>query len=315
MNKDSRIFVAGHNGMVGNAITRALKKKGFTNIIVKTRSELDLLNQKDVFDFFKNTQPEYVFFAAAKVGGIVSNNTYRADFIYQNLVMETNVIHAAYLHKVTKLLFLGSSCIYPKFAEQPIHENSLLTGSLEPTNEYYAVAKIAGIKLCEAYRDQYGCHFISAMPTNLYGPNDSYDLQNSHVIPGMLRKMYEAKKTQAPFVELWGTGSPRREFLYVDDLADACLFLMQNYDERGHVNVGTGVDVSIKELAELISKTVGYDGELRFDTTKPDGTPRKLLDVTKLHGLGWKHTTSLDEGLTKTLSAFIEEQSANKLRV
>ncbi len=314
MKKASLIFVAGHTGMVGNAIVSKLRKKGFSNILLRSRSELNLLNQKEVFDFFQTHKPEYVFLAAAKVGGIVANNTMRADFIYENLVMETNIIHAAHKHNVAKLLFLGSSCIYPKFADQPIDESSLLTGPLEPTNEFYAIAKIAGIKLCEAYRDQYGCNFISVMPTNLYGPNDNYDLKNSHVLPAMIRKFHEAKQNNLPSVTIWGTGSPKREFLHVDDLAEACIFLMKKYNDRDLVNIGTGVDISIKKLAHSIKRVVGYEGKIVFDTTKPDGTPRKLLNIKKLHNLGWKHTIDLDTGIRKTYKSFLEEHKAGKLR-
>lgn len=309
MKKNSIIFVAGHNGMVGQAIVRNLQKKGYTNILTKTRKELDLLNQKDVATFFSKHKPEYVFLAAAKVGGIVANNTLRADFIYENLTIETNIIHAAHTSKVKKLLFLGSSCIYPKFASQPIDETSLLTGPLEPTNEFYAIAKIAGVKLCEAYRDQYGDNFISVMPTNLYGPHDNYDLQNSHVLPAMIRKFHEAIVSKSPTVTVWGTGKPKREFLHVDDLATACVFLMKNYSERAPLNIGTGVDVSINELALKIKKITGYKGKIIFDTTKPDGTPRKLLNVKKVQALGWKHTITLDAGLKKTYRTFLKEQT------
>jgi GDP-L-fucose synthase len=309
MKKNSIIFVAGHNGMVGQAIVRNLQKKGYTNILTKTRKELDLLNQKDVATFFSKHKPEYVFLAAAKVGGIVANNTLRADFIYENLTIETNIINAAHTSKVKKLLFLGSSCIYPKFASQPIDETSLLTGPLEPTNEFYAIAKIAGVKLCEAYRDQYGDNFISVMPTNLYGPHDNYDLQNSHVLPAMIRKFHEAIVSKSPTVTVWGTGKPKREFLHVDDLATACVFLMKNYSERAPLNIGTGVDVSIKELALKIKKITGYTGKIIFDTTKPDGTPRKLLNVKKVQALGWKYTITLDAGLKKTYRTFLKEQT------
>ena len=314
MKKNALIFVAGHNGMVGNAIIKNLKNGGYTNLHVKSSKELNLLSQKDVATFFEKHKPEYVFLSAAKVGGIVANNTMRADFIYENLTIETNIIHAAHTNAVKKLLFLGSSCIYPKFASQPIEETSLLTGPLEPTNEYYAIAKIAGIKLCEAYRDQYGDNFISVMPTNLYGPNDNYDLQNSHVLPAMLRKFHEAKINKTPAVTIWGTGKPKREFLYVDDLAEACVFLMKNYNERSTLNIGTGVDVSIKNLALEVKKVVGYEGKLIFDTTKPDGTPRKLLNVKKVHALGWKHTIDLPLGIKKTYKAFLEELTTGKLR-
>lgn len=299
MEKKDKLYVAGHRGMVGSAIVRKLQAEGFDNLLVRTSSELDLRSQEAVDVFFKEHKPDYVFLAAAKVGGIVANNTYRADFLYENLMIQNNVIHAAYKHSVTKLLFLGSSCIYPKFAEQPIKEDYLLTGVLEPTNEPYAIAKIAGLKMCEAYRSQYGCNFISAMPTNLYGPNDNYDLQNSHVLPALLRKMIVAKRSSQPAVEIWGSGTPRREFLHVDDLADACFFLMQEYDGADWLNIGVGEDVSIKELAELIKDIVGYEGELQFNTSKPDGTPRKLLDVSKLESRGWKARIGLREGITR----------------
>lgn len=299
MEKKDKIYVAGHRGMVGSAIVRKLQAEGFENLLLRTSAELDLRSQEAVDTFFKEHKPDYVFLAAAKVGGIVANNTYRADFLYENLMIQNNVIHSAYKHSVTKLLFLGSSCIYPKFAEQPIKEEYLLTGILEPTNEPYAIAKIAGLKMCDAYRSQYGCNFISAMPTNLYGPNDNYDLQNSHVLPALLRKMIVAKRTQQPAVEIWGSGTPRREFLHVDDLADACFFLMQEYDGTDWLNIGVGEDVSIKELAELIKDIVGYEGELQFNTSKPDGTPRKLLDVSKLHSRGWKAKIGLREGIER----------------
>jgi len=297
MDKQAKIYIAGHRGMVGSAIQRRLVKDGYTNIITKTSKELDLRNQQAVNTFFENEQPRYVFLAAAKVGGIVANNTYRADFIYENLMIEANIIHAAYLNKVEKLLFLGSSCIYPKMAPQPLKEEYLLSGYLEPTNQPYAVAKIAGIELCDSYRAQYGCNFISAMPTNLYGPNDNYDLQKSHVLPAMLRKFITAKRNNLPSVELWGTGSPKREFLYVDEIADACLFLMDSYNEQGLVNIGCGYDVSIKELAMLIKDIVGFEGEVIFDTTKPDGTPRKLMDVNKINQLGWASKITLEQGI------------------
>ncbi len=297
MEKHSKIYIAGHRGMVGSAIERRLRKDGYTNIVTKTSKELDLRNQDAVNQFFESEKPDYVFLAAAKVGGIVANNTYRADFIYENLMMEANVIHAAYVNKVTKLLFLGSSCIYPKLAPQPLKEEYLLSDYLEPTNQPYAIAKIAGIELCDGYRAQYGCNFISAMPTNLYGPNDNYDLQKSHVLPAMLRKFITAKKNAVASVELWGTGTPKREFLHVDDLADACLFLMDSYNDKGLVNVGWGEDVTILELAQIVKKVVGYDGELVFDTSKPDGTPRKLMDVTKLTNLGWKASIKLEDGI------------------
>ncbi len=298
MNKNSRVYVAGHRGMVGSALVRLLEKKGFTNIITRTSKELDLRDQAQVKAFFQAEKPEFVFLAAAKVGGIHANNVYRADFIYDNLIMEANIIHQAYETKVEKLLFLGSSCIYPKMAPQPLKEDYLLTGTLESTNEPYAIAKIAGIKMCEAYKDQYGCNFISAMPTNLYGPNDNYDLNNSHVLPALLRKFHEAKKNNAKTVEVWGSGSPLREFLHVDDLAEACMFLMETYNDKGFVNVGSGVDLSIKELATLVKEVVGFEGELVFDASKPDGTPRKLMDVSKIEQLGWKYKIGLKEGIT-----------------
>lgn len=298
MNSTSKIFIAGHNGMVGSAILRNLQDKGFSNFVLKSSKELDLRDAKAVADFFEEEKPEFVFLAAAKVGGIVANNTYRADFLYENLMIQNNVIHEAYKNKVEKLLFLGSSCIYPKLASQPLKEEYLLTGLLEPTNEPYAIAKIAGIKMCDAYRSQYGCNFISVMPTNLYGPNDNYDLQNSHVLPAMIRKFHEAK-LNGTSVELWGTGSPKREFLHADDMAEACVFLMENYNEPGLVNIGTGEDLSIKELAEMIQKITKFEGEIIWDHTKPDGTPRKLMDVSKLHTLGWKHKIALEEGITK----------------
>ncbi|GAL83772.1 NAD-dependent epimerase/dehydratase [Sporocytophaga myxococcoides] len=297
MQKDSKIFVAGSRGMVGSAIVRKLQKEGFTNLIIRTSKELDLRDQKQVQDFFEKEKPDYVFLAAAKVGGILANNTYRADFIYENLMIQNNVIHQAYLNKVKKLMFLGSSCIYPKLAPQPLKEESLLTGLLEYTNEPYAIAKIAGIKMCEAYRDQYGCNFISVMPTNLYGPNDNYDLKNSHVLPALIRKFHTAKKEGQKTVEIWGTGSPKREFLHVDDLADACFFLMQNYNEKDFLNIGVGDDITIKDLALLVKKIVGFEGELVFDTTKPDGTPRKLMDVGRLNQLGWMARIPLEEGI------------------
>lgn len=297
MNKDSKIYVAGHRGMVGSAIVRKLHAEGFTNLICKTSRELDLRNQLAVNSFFEQEKPEYIFLAAAKVGGIHANNTFRADFIYDNLMIETNIIHSAYQTGAKKLMFLGSSCIYPKMAPQPLKEEYLLTGLLEYTNEPYAIAKIAGIKLCESYRLQYGCDFISVMPTNLYGPNDNYDLNNSHVLPALLRKMITAKNNNAPFIEMWGSGSPLREFLYADDLADACFFLMNNYSDSGIVNIGTGEDIAIKDLTMLIKDIVGYTGEIRHDTSKPDGTPRKLMDVSLLHSLGWKHSIALPEGI------------------
>ncbi len=297
MQKNSRIYVAGHRGMVGSAIVRLLEAKGFTNILTSTSTETDLRNQAQVNAFFEKNKPEYVFMAAAKVGGIHSNNTYRAEFLYDNLMIEANIIEASRKNEVEKLLFLGSSCIYPKMAPQPIREEHLLTGTLEYTNEPYAIAKIAGIKLCEAYRDQYGCNFISVMPTNLYGPNDNYDLNNSHVLPAMIRKFHEAKKNGSASVVIWGTGTPRREFMHVDDLADACFFLMENYNEKEFVNIGFGEDITILDLAKLVKDTVGYEGEIIHDLTKPDGTPRKLMDSSKLNGLGWKPATTLAEGI------------------
>jgi len=292
--------------MVGSAISRRLKALGFDNQVQRTSSELDLRNQSAVHAFFDKERPEYVVLAAARVGGIVANNTYRADFIYDNLMIASNVIQAAFEYEVEKLLFLGSSCIYPKYAPQPLKEESLLTGTLEPTNEPYAIAKIAGIKLCEAYRDQHGCNFISAMPTNLYGPNDNYDLKNSHVLPALIRKFHESKEQNEPSVEIWGTGSPLREFLHVDDLAEACVFLLDNYNEKQFVNIGTGDDISIADLALLIKDVVGYSGELKFDTSQPDGTPRKLMDVTKIHKLGWKHMIDLREGIEAVYKEYCE---------
>jgi GDP-L-fucose synthase len=299
MEKESKIYIAGHRGMVGSAIMRKLQSEGYNNIITRVSSNLDLRNQAAVNQFFKQEKPDYIFLAAAKVGGIHANNIYRAEFLYDNLMIEANVINAAYEHGVKKLMFLGSSCIYPKFAPQPLKEESLLTGLLEETNEPYAIAKITGIKLCEAYKSQYGCNFISVMPTNLYGPNDNYDLNTSHVLPALMRKLIVAKKTNASFVEIWGSGSPRREFLYADDLADACFFLMQTYNEAGFINIGTGEDITISELVLLIKDVVGYQGEVKQDTTKPDGTPRKLMDVSKLNALGWKASISLEEGVKK----------------
>lgn len=304
MKKDAKIYIAGHRGMVGSAIHRKLISEGFTNIIVRTSSELDLRVQEPVNEFFETERPEYVFLAAAKVGGIMANMTYPADFIYQNIVVQCNVIHSSYATGVKKLLFLGSSCIYPKLAPQPLKEEYLLTGLLEPTNEPYAIAKIAGIKMCDAYRTQYGCNFISVMPTNLYGPNDNYDLEKAHVLPTLIRKFHEAKKKGNPSVTVWGTGKPMREFLHADDLADACCFLMEHYDNEGLVNIGTGEDVTITELALLIKEVVGYEGDLHYDTSKPDGTPRKLLDVSKLSGLGWKYSTPLKDGLKKVYEEF-----------
>lgn len=306
MEKNAKIYIAGHRGMVGSAIMRKLQALGYQNLVYRSSSELDLSNQQAVQSFFKEEKPEYVFLAAAKVGGIQANNIYRADFLYVNLIIECNVIHASYQYGVKKLIFLGSSCIYPKMAPQPLREESLLTGPLEPTNEPYAIAKIAGVKLCESYRRQYGCNFISLMPTNLYGPNDNYDLQNSHVLPALLRKFHTAKTESLDFVEVWGSGIPKREFLHVDDLADATLFLAQNYSEEQLVNVGTGEDISIKDLAMLIKGIVGYEGELRFDASKPDGTPRKLMDVSRLHGIGWKHKVDLEEGIKSVYNELAE---------
>lgn len=306
MNKQDKIYIAGHRGMAGSAIVRKLEEEGYQNLVTRTSAELDLRNQQKVFEFFEQERPDYIFLAAAKVGGIVANNTYRAEFIYDNICIQNNVIHAAYLTKAKKLLFLGSSCIYPRLAPQPIKEEYLLTGLLEYTNEPYAIAKIAGIKMCEAYRDQYGCNFISVMPTNLFGPNDNYDLKTSHVIAALLRKIHEAKVNNQSSVVLWGTGEPRREFLHVDDLADACVFLMHQYNDRGLVNVGTGKDLTINELAALIKKVVGYEGKIEHDTTKPDGTPRKLLDVSKLAALGWTAKISLEDGLKKVYKQYVQ---------
>lgn len=297
MSKHSKIYIAGHQGMVGSAIWRNLEAKGYTNLIGKTRKELDLINQQAVANFFESEKPEFIFLAAAKVGGIVANNTFRAQFIYENLQIQNNIIHQAYVHGVKKLMFLGSSCIYPKHAPQPMKEEHLLTGLLEETNEPYAIAKIAGIKMCEAYRDQYGCNFISVMPTNLYGPNDNFDLKNSHVLPALIRKFHEAKLNNEPHVEIWGTGTPKREFLYVDDMAEACVHLMLHYNEKQFVNIGCGEDISIKDLALLVKKIVGFNGDLKFDTSKPDGTPRKLLDVKKLFATGWKPKVNLERGI------------------
>ena len=302
MEKSAKIYIAGHRGMVGSAIERKLNSEGYHSIIYRTSSELDLRNQDLVNKFLDAEKPDYVILAAAKVGGIHANNTYRAEFIYDNLMMEANIIHASYLNKVKKLLFLGSSCIYPKMAPQPLKEEYLNTGYLEPTNQPYAIAKIAGIEMCESYRAQYGCNFISAMPTNLYGTNDNYHPENSHVLPALIRRIIIAKKNNDPSVVIWGTGTPRREFMHVDDLADACYFLLQNYNEAGHVNIGWGEDVSIKELASIITNEVGYTGSLEFDTTKPDGTPRKLLDTTKINNLGWRPSIKLQEGIRRTIA-------------
>ena len=310
MNQYSKIYVAGHRGMVGSAIVRRLEKEGFANIITRTSHELDLRIQERVNEFFEIERPDFVFLAAAKVGGIKANDTFRADFLYENLMIQSNVIHAAHATGVTKLMFLGSSCVYPKLAPQPLKEEYLLTGSLEPTNEPYAIAKIAGIKLCDAYRAQYNCNFISVMPTNLYGPNDNYDLQNAHVLPSLIRKFHEAKLKGDPAVTVWGNGEPLREFLHADDLADACLFLMQSYDKEGLVNIGTGEDLSINNLALLIKDIVGYNGSIVFDHTKPNGTPRKLMDVSKLSSMGWEYTIKLREGIERVYAAYASDVSA-----
>ncbi|MEZ4808199.1 MAG: GDP-L-fucose synthase [Flavobacteriales bacterium] len=310
MNKQDKIYVAGHRGMVGSAIVRKLQAEGFTNIVTRTSKELDLKEQQAVRDLFAKEKPDHVVLAAAKVGGIHANNVYRAQFLYENLMIQNNVIHNAYENGVEKLLFLGSSCIYPKLAPQPLKEESLLTGLLEQTNEPYAIAKIAGIKMTESYRRQYGVNYISAMPTNLYGPNDNYDLNNSHVLPALIRKFHTAKVTNAPSVEVWGTGSPMREFLHVDDLADACFFLLQNYNEELFVNIGTGEDLTIKALAEMIQEIVGFEGELKWNTDKPDGTPRKLMDVSRLHALGWKHRIGLREGISAVYKEFATSELA-----
>ena len=307
MEKSAKIYVAGHRGMVGSAIYRKLVKEGYANLITRTSAELDLRDQQAVADFFSLEKPDYVFLAAAKVGGIIANNTYRADFLYENLAIQNNVIHQAYTNGVTKLMFLGSSCIYPKLAPQPLKEEYLLTGLLEETNEPYAIAKIAGIKMCDAYRDQYNCNFISVMPTNLYGYNDNYHPQNSHVLPALIRKFHEAKINNTPEVVIWGSGSPMREFLFADDLADACYFLMESYNEPNLINIGTGEDLTIKDLALLLKKVIGFEGELTFDSTKPDGTPRKLMDVSKLHQLGWKHQIELEEGVKLAYQDFLEK--------
>ena len=310
MNKKSKIYIAGHRGMVGSAIHRKLLGMGYTNIITRTSSELDLRVQEPVNEFFETERPDYVFLAAAKVGGIWANQSYPADFIYQNIVVQCNVIHSAYATGVKKLLFLGSSCIYPKLAPQPMKEEYLLTGLLENTNEPYAIAKIAGIKMCDAYRAQYGCNFISVMPTNLYGPNDNYDLQNAHVLPTLIRKFHEAKQNGDPAVTIWGTGTPMREFLHADDLADACCFLMENYNQDGLVNIGTGEDVTITQLALLIKEVVGYEGDLIYDASKPDGTPRKLMDVSKLTNLGWKYSIELKDGLKQVYNDYKNSQTS-----
>ncbi|MBZ5749060.1 GDP-L-fucose synthase [Metabacillus rhizolycopersici] len=310
MNKVAKIYVAGHRGLVGSAIVRRLEEEGYTNLVYRTSKELDLRDKDQVDNFFASEKPEYVFLAAAKVGGIVANNEYPADFIRDNLLIQTNIIDAAYRNNVEKLLFLGSTCIYPKLAPQPLKEDYLLTGVLEPTNEPYAIAKIAGIKMCESYNRQYGTKYISVMPTNLYGPNDNFDLHTSHVLPALIRKFHEAKETNAPYVEVWGTGSPKREFLYSDDLADACVFLMTNYEGNEMVNIGVGDDISIKDLALKVKAVVGFEGELQFDTSKPDGTPRKLVDVTKLNSLGWKASTTLEDGLEKAYQWFLDNVTA-----
>ncbi|MDF2478493.1 MAG: GDP-fucose synthetase [Sphingobacterium sp.] len=310
MEKDAKIYVAGHRGMVGSAIYRKLIQLGYSNIVTRTSQELDLRNQQAVADFFNEEKPDYVFLAAAKVGGIMANNTYRADFIYENMAIQNNVIKSSYDNEVTKLMFLGSSCIYPKMAPQPLNEDLLLTGTLEPTNEPYAIAKIAGIKMAEAFRDQYGCNYISVMPTNLYGINDNYHPQNSHVLPALIRRFHEAKVNNLDEVVIWGTGTPLREFLFSDDLADACVFLMNNYDEKQFVNIGIGEDLSIKDLAELIKEVIGYEGNISFDSSKPDGTPRKLMDVSKLHALGWKHKINLREGIKLAYEDFLSKEEA-----
>ena len=309
MELNSKIYIAGHKGMVGSAILRNLQEKGYKNFLLKTSSELDLKKTQQVDEFFETEKPDYVFLAAAKVGGIQANNSFRADFLYDNLMIQNNIIHASFVNKVKKLLFLGSSCIYPKLAPQPLKEDYLLSGYLEDTNEPYAIAKIAGIKLCESYFRQHGCNFFSVMPTNLYGKNDNYDLNNSHVLPALIRKFHHAKENNLPFVEIWGTGSPLREFLNADDLSDACVFLMRNYNGHKHVNIGTGTDISIKDLALLIQKTTGYTGELKYDLSKPDGTPRKLLDVNLLNNLGWKHKISLEEGIKLVYEDYIKNKN------
>jgi GDP-L-fucose synthase len=307
MEKDSKIYIAGHRGMVGSAIMRKLQSEGYTNFVTRTSAELDLRDQQAVAAFFAQERPEYVFLAAAKVGGIIANNTYRAEFLYDNLQIQNNIINSAYINNVKKLMFLGSSCIYPKMAPQPLHEDALLTGLLEPTNEPYAIAKIAGIKMCDAYRAQYGCNYISVMPTNLYGYNDNYHPQNSHVLPALIRRFHEAKKQGAPSVTIWGSGSPLREFLFADDLAEACYYLMQNFSEAGFINIGSGKEITIKDLALLIKRIVGYAGEITFDTTKPDGTPRKLMDVSKLEALGWTYKTELEDGIRLAYVDFLSK--------
>ena len=306
MEKNSKILITGHTGLVGSAIFRKLKEQNYSNLITKEFPNLDLTRQAETENFIKTKKPEYIFLAAGKVGGIYANNSYPAEFIYQNIMIESNVIHCAYLYGVKKLLFFGSSCIYPKYAKQPIKEKYLLTNKLEPTNEPYAIAKIAGIKICQAYNKQYNTNFISVMPTNLYGPGDNYNLETSHVLPALIRKFHEAKINNRPYVKLWGSGTPKREFLYVDDLADASIFLMNKYNETEFVNIGIGLDISIKELANKIKNIVGYQGDIRWDTTKPDGTPQKLLNVDKLHNLGWKHSYSLTEGITRSYQWFLQ---------
>jgi GDP-L-fucose synthase len=312
MNKTDKIYVAGHRGMVGSSIVRKLKAEGYQKLVTRTSSELDLRRQDAVNEFFQEEKPDYVFLAAAKVGGIIANSSYKADFIYENLMIQNNVIHASYTSKVKKLMFLGSSCIYPKLAPQPLKEEYLLTGLLEPTNDAYAIAKIAGIKMCDAYREQYGCNFISVMPTNLYGPNDNYDLKNSHVLPAMIRKFHEAKLNGDAYVTIWGSGEPRREFLHADDLADACYFLMQRYNEPGLINIGVGEDISIMELAQLVKEITGFSGEIRRDPGKPDGTPRKLMDVSKLHALGWEAAIHLKEGIRKVYQEYSKQELVGK---
>lgn len=313
MNLNDKIYIAGHRGMAGSAIKRKLWQQGYLNFVTRTSAELDLRNQADVQAFFESEKPDYVFLAAAKVGGILANNLYRAEFLYDNLMIESNVIHSSYLSGVKKLMFLGSSCIYPKHASQPMKEDAILTGVLEPTNEPYAIAKIAGIKLCDAYRDQYGCNFISVMPTNLYGPNDNYHPQNSHVLPALIRKFHEAKKSNADQAVVWGTGTPKREFLHADDMADACVYLMSNYNEPGLINIGVGEDISISELANTVKDIVGYTGTINFDATKPDGTPRKLMDISKLTSMGWKATIPLTEGISSVYKDLIQNDVLEKV--
>ena len=312
--KNSKIFIAGHKGLVGSAILRCLKRQNYSNFLIKNHKEVDLTDQQAVFDLFDQERPEYVFLAAAKVGGIMANSTYPAQFIYSNLAIQVNIIHTCYQYNVKKLLFLGSSCIYPRLAPQPISEDALLTGKLEPTNQWYAIAKISGILMCQAYNQEYGTNNISVMPTNLYGPNDSYDLYNSHVLPALIRKIHEAKKGNLKFVEIWGTGNVKREFLYVDDLAEACVFLMNNYNESEFVNIGTGIDVTIKELAELIKSVIKYKGEFRFNTSKPDGMPRKLLNVEKINELGWKARTDLKTGIESTYKDFLLKYDSGQIK-